>query len=159
MPTTIRNQKLFCLNCGESHAMAFPIPVSEMTQKMKAFDKLHKKCKPTWTEPVADQSKSVYERAMWWIKEGEQGKSSIAMWRCFMDSYSPNDQWDNPSDPDDFKRCYKLLQAIPEWKNQFNKLKKLSPQWNNLVDNWDKLTEMFEAESDKMYEFMQKLTK
>ena len=46
------------------------------------------------------------------------------------------------------------------------KLKKLSEPWNNLVDNWDKLTEMYEqnvkenwknSKAIGMYEFMQTL--
>jgi hypothetical protein len=63
-----------------------------------------------------------------------------------------------------------LLEAVPEWKEKhhLNKLKGLSTTWSNLVDNWDKLTEMFEENrknkwetSDKigMYEFMQTLIK
>jgi hypothetical protein len=71
-----------------------------------------------------------------------------------------------PYDPDDFSRCYKLLEHVPEWKKELDKLKPLCKEWSNLVDNWDKLTEMYEQnkkenwENSKqigMFEFMQTL--
>lgn len=71
-----------------------------------------------------------------------------------------------PSDPADFRRCYKLLQAVPQWKARLNELKTISPVWEKLVDNWDKLTEMYEQNEKEdwknyekigMYEFMKSL--
>lgn len=162
--TTIRNQKLFCKNCGGEHAIPFPIGITEMTDKIEAFNKLHGDCKPTWKEPTADQSQSVNEKAMWWITHGEQGTSSKTMWSCFMGQ--KNFPVSHPYDPDDFGRCYKLLQAVPEWKSQLHKLKQLSPAWNNLVDNWDELTRMYELNVQQdwknykkigMFQFMEKL--
>lgn len=162
MATTIRNQKLFCLNCGGDYAIPYPIGVGEMSKKMKAFDVLHKNCKPTWTEPVADQSKDVQEKAMWWIANGHVGSSSKTMWLCFMGQKI--DRVYHPCDPDDFSRCWKLLEAVPEWKSELHKLKPLSKEWSNLVDNWDKLTEFYEnmrivKKANGMYEFMQTLIK
>jgi hypothetical protein len=164
MATTIRNQKLFCLNCGGEFALQYPLAINEMTKKTKAFDDLHKDCKQTWTEPKADQSKDVQQKAMWWMGSGEKGMSSETMWNCLMGN--KNFSVNHPYDPDDFKRCYKLLQAVPEWKAEIHKLKPLSKAWSNLVDNWDKLTEMFEENVRTewkqykrigMYEFMQTL--
>jgi len=90
------------------------------------------------------------EKLMWWIANGETGTSSKTMWNCLIGN--SNFSVDHPYDPDDFSRCYKLLQTVPEW--------------NNLVENWDKLTEMFEknqrtgwqnSKKIGMYEFMQTL--
>lgn len=164
--TTIRNEKLFCLNCGGEHELKYPIPVTEMTKKIDAFNLLHNDCEKTWKEPEVDQSKETYEKAMFWIANGEQGLSSKTMWNCLMGN--KNFQVNYPHDPDDFKRCYKLLQTVPEWKNELHKLKPLSIQWNNLVDNWDKLTEMYEQNLKDnwknykeigMYELMNSLTR
>jgi hypothetical protein len=166
MSTTIRNQKLFCLNCGAEYSLNFPISPKDFSKKTKAFDTLHKDCKKTWQEPQADQSKSLQERALWWIANGETGSSSKTMWNCFMGA--ANFEINHPYDPDDFKRCYKLLKAVPEWNTHLYKLKPLSRQWSNLVDNWDKLTEMYELNEKegwknykeiRMYEFMQTLIK
>jgi len=163
--TTIRNNKLFCLNCGGEHPLNYPLAVKEMTNKIEAFNELHGSCKKTWTEPVADQSKSVEKKAMWWIANGHVGLSSKTMWLHFMGQ--KNGQINHPYDPDDFSRCYKLLEAVPEWKDRILELSTLSKPWENLAKNWDKLTEMFEqnkkenwvnSEKIGMYQFMQTLT-
>lgn len=162
--TTIRNNKLFCTHCGGEYAIVYPIQPEDLSKKIDAFNKLHADCPPTWKEPVVDQEKSAQEKALWWIANGHVGMSSKTMWLAFMGQKIgyPN----HPHDPDDFSRCYKLLEAVPEWKEKLHLLKGLSKQWENLVDNWPKLTEMYEqnkkenwANSEKigMYEFMEKL--
>lgn len=162
--TTIRNNNLFCLNCGGGHTLIYPISVTEMTELTTAFIVLHKNCKPTWKEPIPEQTKSVYYKAKLWLENGEHGMSSETMWNCLMGN--SNFRVSYPFDPDDFSRCYKLLQYVPEWKSELSKLKSLSPAWSNLVDNWDKLTEMYEEnvrtnwknyKKIGMYEFMQTL--
>ena len=164
--TELRNSTLICLNCGSKYQIKLPIGIKEMTKKIDSFNSLHDDCEKTWEEPKVDQSKEVEEKAMWWIANGFVGMSSKTMWNCFMN----NSKFpiNHPYDPDDFSRCYKLLEAVPEWKEKSNmrKLKKLSEPWNNLVDNWDKLTEMYEKNVKEnwknskeigMYEFMQTL--
>ena len=47
--------------------------------------------------------------------------------------------------PSDFSMCYRLLQEIPEWKNDLFRLKELSKEWINLIDNWGKLTDLYEV--------------
>lgn len=165
--TTIRNNKLLCLNCGGDYKLQFPMPIEgmdSMTMKIENFNKLHGNCKPGWKEPEADQSQGVKEKALWWIGNGHVGASSKTMWNCFMGN--TNFEINHPYDPDDFSRCYKLLEAVPEWRSEIQKLKPLSKAWSNLADNWDKLTEMYELnEKNKwktskkigMYEFMQTL--
>lgn len=166
MATTIRNGDLFCLNCGGNFKLQYPMPVDEMSEKTMSFNRLHEDCKKTWTEPEADQTKPVYEKSMFWFNNGERGNSSETMWNCLMnnDNYPIN----HPYDPDDFSRCYKLLLFVPEWKNELHRLKPLSNQWSNLVDNWDKLTDMYEENKRTdwknhkeigMYELMKTLIK
>jgi len=160
METTLRNEKLLCLRCGGEFNLNFPIQVPELNKKIKAFNTLHKDCKKTWIEPKADQTNTVQQKAMWWISNGEVGLSSKTMWNCFMGN--TDFRINHPYDPDDFSRCYKLLEAIPEWKNQLHKLIPLSEEWKNLVDNWDKLTEFYEdmlvvKKGNGMYEFMKTL--
>ena len=163
--TTIRNEKLFCLNCGGDFAIKYPIAIDALNKKIKAFDSLHKDCEKTWVEPQVDKSKDVTEKAMWWIGNGRVGASSKTMWNCFMGT--PNGfAINHPYDPDDFSRCYKLLEAVPEWKLELHKLKPLSKAWSNLVDNWDELTRMYERNVQEdwknykkigMYELMETL--
>lgn len=72
MATTIRNQELFCLNCGQSFKLQYPIPVDELGKKIKAFDELHKDCPKTWSEPNVDQAKGIEEKAFFWFQNGKR---------------------------------------------------------------------------------------
>lgn len=153
--TTIRNQNLFCLNCGGEHKIVYPIGISEMSELTNSFNILHKNCKPTWKEPQPEQINSAYQKAMFWQMHGERGSSSETMWNCLMGN--TGFRVSHPYDCDDFSRCYKLLQFVPEWKKELHKLKKLSPQWEKLVGNWDKLTEMYEQNVKEDFKNWQKI--
>ncbi len=165
--TGFRNDLLFCFNCGASYDMHLPQPVSMASAMMATFDKTHKHCKKTWTEPVpAPEGKTVEENATWWLQNGERGMSSETMffWLNVTNIPSPlkKPSGASPSDPGDFSRCYKLLQAVPQWKGELHRLKPVSPTWAALVDNWDKLTSMYEEEvqtkkDNGMYEFMEEI--
>ena len=163
MSTTLRNGALFCTCCGGSYKLNYPAQIDNYTAKLKAFDELHKDCPQTWTEPTP-QGETTTQKAMWWAANGERGMSSNSMFAVFSGQNPKIASY--PHDPDDFKRCYKLLEAVPEWKSQLFKMRQFSKQWDNLVTNWDKLTEMYEQnvrenwENYKqvgMYEFMQTL--
>lgn len=162
MKTTIRNQKLFCLNCGGEQVLPpFPIPIPILTAMMKAFDKMHKNCPKTWKEPECPQNLPVKDKALWWWEHGERGSSSETLWNFFMDRAG---MINYPNDPDDFRRCYKLLKAIPEWRSELLEAKDLSGEWSRLIDKWDKLTEMLEEQfrtnkANGMYELMQECIK
>lgn len=165
MAIIFRNEKLFCTKCGTYGNINFPIEINEMSKKTKEFENTHADCKQTWTEPTPDMTKSIQERAEWWLINGETGASSKAMLNCMLGNVY---RVDYPRDPDDFKRCYKLLEVIPEWKSQLDRLKSMSTAWAKLVDNWDKLTQMYEQnvrenwenyEKIGMYEFMESLLK
>ena len=164
--TGFRNGDLFCFNCGGSFKMNLPQPVTVASSQMKSFAKLHENCKKTWVEPVVDtKGKTEKENADWWLIHGEHGISSKTMFK-YLDGRDIAEYERHPCDPDDFSRCYKLLEAVPQWKSQLHKLKRISPVWAKLVDNWDKLTEMYEqnvrenwknAKKVGMYEFMESL--
>lgn len=164
MATTFRNEKLFCTCCGGEFALNLPIAVDEMTKKTDAFNELHKDCKQTWKEPEVNQDLTTTKKAMWWLANGETGTSSKTMWNCFMNN--ENFPINHPYDPDDFSRCYKLLEVVLEWKKRLHQLKGLSYEWDNLIDNWDELTRMYELNVKEnwvnrnkigMFEFMQTL--
>lgn len=163
MSTTIRNGALFCTCCGGSYNLNYPTQIENYTAKLKAFDELHKDCPQTWTEPTP-QGETTTQKAMWWVANGERGMSSNSMFAVLSGQNPKTVSY--PYDPDDFKRCYKLLQAVPEWKSQLFKMRQFSKQWDSLVTNWDKLTEMYEQneredwknyKSVGMYEFMKTL--
>lgn len=165
--TGFRNGELFCFNCGGSFKINYPQPVDIASKSMKSFAALHENCEKTWSEPVVDsKGKTEKENADWWLINGEHGISSETMFKYLDGRDITRGKECTPSDPDDFKRCYKLLQAVPQWKSQLHKMKAVSPVWEKLVDNWDKLTEMYEQNVREnwknykkigMYEFMESL--
>jgi len=168
MATTIRNNSLFCDHCGQSFSLRFPIPIKDLQAKTKAFELLHKDCPKTWKEPEVDQSKNIKAKALFWFQNGQRGMSSKTMWFCCMNQ--PINRISYPYDPDDFSRCYKLLEMVPEWKSDFymQKIALLSPVWSELIKNWKTLTEMYEENTRTdwknytkigMYELMQKCIK
>lgn len=162
MATTIKNSNLFCLNCGEEKVLVYPSPVDEMTKIMAKFDKDHKDCKPVWKQPKVDMSLPIEERMDFWLTKGWRGTSSETMFQVISGKLILKHRMSHPCDPDDFSRCYKLLEIIPEWKKELHKMKVISPVWSNLVDNWDKLNEFYEdmrvvKKANGMFEFMKEL--
>lgn len=120
-----------------------PIKVDDMTVAVDIFNKQHKSCEPGgYEEPKANTSADTISRANWWIANGFVGMSSKTMWNFFMGN--KHFEVNHPYDPDDFSRCYKLLQAVPEWKERISELASLSKAWKGLSENWPKLTEMYE---------------
>jgi hypothetical protein len=166
--TGFRNGDLFCYNCGTAYKVNLPQPVDMFTAIMKQFDKSHKNCEKTWVEPVPDSNgKTLEENKSWWLLNGEHGISSKNMFAVLSGGYTKSDRHlSSPSDPDDFKRCSQLLEAVPQWRSELHKLKPISETWSNLVDNWDKLeTMLIEARelwsknqgAKEMYDFMKNL--
>ena len=161
---TIRNNNLFCLNCGGEQIIPYHMNTEIFSAMAKTFNKIHAKCIKKWEQPVADLSLTEEQRANWWLEHGERGMSSETIFATITRRPILRHGPSIPYDQDDFKRCYLLLKAIPEWKEKLFMLKKLSPAWVKLVDNWDKLTEMLEfmmqnggSDNGKMYEFMEEL--
>lgn len=167
--TTIRNGNLFCLNCGDERKLVYPMAVSEMTSTIAEFDKRHKDCKPVWKQPEPNPSDSIKKRQEFWLSFGEHGTSSKTIFSCLSQTdLIPQREFGHPLDPDDFKRCYLLLKAIPEWRERLYDIpaRTGSVVWGKLVENWDKLTEMYEqnikedwknAEQIGLYQFMKSL--
>lgn len=150
--TGFRNDDLFCFNCGRSFKLQLPQSVTMAAAIMRQFDKDHRNCEKTWQEPVptpdlSDTLEAINRNAVWWLENGEHGISSKTMFKV-MAPWIPlrNDRQRYPYDAGDFYRCYKLLQAVPQFKNMLFKLRPIHPVWSNLVDNWDKLTELLEQE-------------
>jgi hypothetical protein len=115
--------------------------IDEMTTTMDAFTIAHERCEKTWTEPQVDQTMSLEKRIVWWWEFGERGASSECIWNHML-GLSKSTYY-VPSDADDFKRCYKLLLVVPEWREQLEKMKAVSDEWSYLVGCWDRLEELY----------------
>jgi hypothetical protein len=84
-----------------------------------------------------------------WLANGERGLSSNAIATklsgidCML--YEPRG-WETllyPSDHDDFKRCMKLLDQVPEFRERLYEMKDVSEVWSRLVDNWDEFEKLY----------------
>lgn len=159
----IRNNKLFCSNCGTYEAIPFPVRIPVFSVLVKEFSKQHARCPKTYKEPEFNQTQSIDQRARQWFERGERGASSESIFKVITGEPVRADIT-VPQDPDDFRRCYLLLKAIPEWRKELSKMAEYGHAWKNLVGNWDKLTGMLEEQMatkkpNGMYEFMQVLIK
>lgn len=105
------------------------------------------------------------DKILEWFATGERGISSEAM-ACAVADITPNESWgrfgNHPSDPDDFKRCVKFLDAVPEARQNLKKIAALSEVWARLVEHWDELEDLFHEEwpsrnAPKLYERMKQL--
>ncbi len=157
----MRNSNLFCSHCGREQQVPYPIEIPVFTAMGNAFAKSHANCVKTWTEPVVDQNLAVNQKADFWWNHGEHGSSSEFMFGILSGKGTVR-SGSYPHDPSDFKRCHGLLEMVPEWRKELDKMRPCSTVWDSLVSNWDKLTEllkeqMLTGKSNGMYELMKSL--
>lgn len=67
-----------------------------------------------------------------------------------------------PNDVSDFRRCFTLLNKVPELREHFQKMAEVSPIWKNLVEHWDELETFYKEEQGrgrcpKTYELLKSL--
>jgi hypothetical protein len=104
---------------------------------------------------------TINERVIQWLTNGDTGLSSKSMLYILSDrKYAFQKTFEKfglclPNDSDDFGRCYRLIKLIPELKENFDKLSDVSPNWELFVDNWEKLSHLYENnEHDKVYNLL-----
>ena len=88
------------------------------------------------------------ENAINWLASGERGTSSNTLFSILtcVNAYSRFGGVSHPADPDDFKRCEKLLRQCPELRADLWRMEGITPAWGPLVKHWDELVELFESE-------------
>lgn len=85
-----------------------------------------------------------------WFSSGERGISSntIAV-LCTVADGGPIwlEHMGHPLDPADFRRCERLLRAVPTLRPMMEThVKPTSPEWAALVDHWDEIIALLEEE-------------
>src|SRR3546814_9427646 len=86
---------------------------------------------------------SVSEAAARWLVQGERGLSSMAIF-SHLTGYPGNKQ-NHPRDPDDLRRCRKLLEQVPEFRSpRFDLMANVSEIWSGFVTQWDDLCEVMD---------------
>lgn len=109
---------------------------------------------------------SVQQRALQWITSRDTGISSETIWSVMMGCPKARGIMgaDVPHDPADFGRCYRLLKAIPEWRERLAEVAQQYSEWTPLVREWPHLTKMYVAAMNRkaqmapsLYERMREL--
>ena len=146
----------------------------------KAYNAFMAICAPDkaepWVEAAAQHAKNISngDREVEWVKGPYTGASSETIFsalagdRTFFHLADPARMVRfcpaTPSDPDDFSRCYRLLQWFPEWYERISDVGKTYQFWKPFSDNWQELTELYEAETavgvncPRLYARLQELT-
>lgn len=100
-----------------------------------------------------------------WIVRGEVGISSKTIWAALTGAVKGGIKgldFDVPKDPDDFRRCRKLVQQCQLSTTDLQQVKVVFPWYAPFIDNWDKLNELYGnppvgGTCDKLYDYMQTL--
>jgi len=85
----------------------------------------------------------VMDRAMKWMLSGDTGLSSEAIAKHML--YGECDG-SFPWDPSDIGRCFRLIEAVPEWGGRINEMGKYNKQWQRLADHWEEIRVCMEGE-------------
>ena len=92
---------------------------------------------------------SPYER--WWAN-WDKGVSSMTMaylLRGTPPRWQPPQHQDIPHDADDFGRCVRLLDAVPDLRPDLPQLAEKMPEWQPIAEAWDELEVMYRAGMNK----------
>lgn len=88
-----------------------------------------------------------------WLHGSERGMSSETIFGIM--TGKPVGEGSIPLDPDDFGRCYRLLELFPEWRPRLHEVAAKYPEWSGLVACWPDLTALFEAKKYReLYDVM-----
>ena len=88
------------------------------------------------------------DSAIEWVAVGERGASSEVLFGVLSGVALRKDEGvEHPWDADDFSRCRKMLEAIPEFVFDKEKVSKISKEWASLVEKWDNICLMMDEES------------
>lgn len=80
-----------------------------------------------------------------WLATGERGGSCNAMFAHFTGIGVKSAV--TPVDTSDFRRCRLLIEQVPEFKALLPTMKDVSPAWETLVERWEELCSVMDAES------------
>ena len=92
-----------------------------------------------------DSLTQIQSDVLKWLANGNVGISSKTI-ACAMAEVDSKIQ-DIPSDPSDFMRCLKMLDACPSIKN-LDKVKERIPAYAPIIDNWNTIVDLLEADKE-----------
>jgi hypothetical protein len=112
------------------------------------------------------ETSNLSNAAIQWLANGERGSSSNALFYGLTGIYAGSKD-SYPHDPGDFRRCRLLIEQCPELKPFLHKMKTARPAWSALVEHWEELCAVMDAElpgwrngqgkAEKTYQFMRRI--
>lgn len=164
----VTSQRATCLACdtvGEVQLVT-DAPISVAAASMKDA-----RCQHCGSDKLAfggeypgapKQTRTVEERVSWWLMRGASGVSSKTICSAMTGAPEPRFNADCPHDPDDYSRCRRLLDLIPEWRANLSRVSERYPWMKPFVDAWGDMDALWDEESlsgkcPKLYALMQRL--
>lgn len=95
---------------------------------------------------------TMEQRLTRWALSGDTGTPSETL-ACAVLGIPDNNRrfgFDVPHDFDDFGRCYRLVQLVPEILTMWDKVVAACPAWAPIVERWDELVERYEVDDVKV---------
>ena len=94
------------------------------------------------TKPCVD-CQPLESRVMAWIDGNDTGTSSETIWHILTQLPGKVFKYGFPRDADDFGRCARLIEFIPEWATRLGEVAERCSEWKPIVANWDRLTDLY----------------
>jgi hypothetical protein len=85
-----------------------------------------------------------------WLLHGERGASSETI-VTHLTGVPITQRSSHPYDPSDFRRCERLLRAVPAAAIDLHRMSDLSPVWARFVAAWDELVALGESEAPGIF--------
>ena len=82
-----------------------------------------------------------------WLMSNDTGTSSETILHVMEKCKPPHMGPDIPYDAGDLGRCMRLLEAFPQYRPRMPEIAKKYPDWQPFVDQWEKLTDLYNAKS------------
>lgn len=108
-------------------------------------------CKDTGMVDLATTSQPCLDcvggRASAWLAGNDTGSSSKTI-HCVLSgvpSTSDFPSWSAPWDADDFGRCARLIDLIPEWEPRIREVAAACGAWRPLAARWPELKALYDA--------------
>lgn len=89
--------------------------------------------------------KTDEQRAIAWLLSEDTGTSSTSILAHMLGEHY--EDVDAPHDPSDLGRCVRLLALFPAWVPRMGEMAKYGPAWAGLVEDWQKIVDLYHAES------------
>jgi len=147
----------------------FPLLDAGVGQVLGGLALTNKKDGDAWRLEIEELNKQTShgDAELEWLLGTDTGVSSMTIFSVLSERYQAEakekyKRADTPHDPDDFGRCYRLLERFPAWRKRLGEVAAEHPAWARLVEHWDKMEALWREElpkksCPKLYRLIQEL--